>query len=102
MVATPQLDKLIVDAARLGIFTVLYVEREVEFERLRKLLGMTAGNLAGHLRRLEKAGYVEVRKSFKGRRPRTTYRLTEGGKKAFEDAINRLRYVVGLSRVPLP
>lgn len=96
--ATPvyRLNKLIVGPARMGIFAVLYIEGEVDFDRLRRLLRLTAGNLAGHMRRLEDAGYVKVKKEFVGRRPHTKYRLTDEGKKAFEDTVDQLRYIVGL------
>jgi DNA-binding MarR family transcriptional regulator len=97
--ALPLLNRLVIDPARLGICTILYVEEEADFDRLIKSLKLTAGNLAGHMRKLESAGYVEVVKEFIGRRPHTKYRLTESGRKAFEDTINQLRYIVGLSRV---
>jgi DNA-binding PadR family transcriptional regulator len=79
---------------------VLYAEGEADFDRLINLLELTAGNLAGNMKRLETAGTSKVRKEFVGRRPHTTYRLTESEKKAFERTINQLRYIIGISRIP--
>jgi DNA-binding MarR family transcriptional regulator len=77
------IDTLIHAPARLMILTYLYVVESVDYVFLMRLTGLTWGNLATHLNKLEQAGYVEVRKSFKGKKPQTTLRLTEQGRKAF-------------------
>lgn len=51
---------------------------------MRDQIGASDGNLATHIGKLEKAGYVEVRKRFRGRKPLTLYRLTERGREAFD------------------
>lgn len=56
----------------------------IVFTRLQKLLGMTAGNLSTHLRKLEDVGYVAVEKAFEGRSPVTSVALTGTGRQAFE------------------
>jgi DNA-binding MarR family transcriptional regulator len=56
----------------------------IVFTRLQKVLGMTAGNLSTHLRKLEDAGYVVVEKAFEGRSPVTSIALTPVGRRAFE------------------
>jgi DNA-binding MarR family transcriptional regulator len=76
--------------ARLGIMSVLLVNDAVNFNGLKEALNLTDGNLATHLRSLEEAGYLLVQKEFIGRKPNTTYRVTETGKKAFEDHLNEL------------
>ncbi|WP_420114036.1 transcriptional regulator [Pseudactinotalea sp.] len=57
---------------------------QIVFTRLQKVLGMTAGNLSTHLRKLEDAEYVTVQKAFEGRSPVTSIALTPRGRHAFE------------------
>ena len=94
----PKLERLIVEPTKLAIFAVLYVRGEAEFGELLEALGTSPGNLSGHMRRLEGAGYVEVRKGFRGRRPRTSYRLSEEGRRAFEAEAEKLRRIAELVR----
>ncbi len=68
---------------RLGIMSVLMVNEWVEYSTLKTLLDLTDGNLASHLRALENIEFVEIKKQFVGRRPQTTYNVTELGRKAF-------------------
>ena len=67
----------------------------VEFRELQNALGISEGNLASHLRTLERDGYISVHKEFAGRRPRTTYELTSPGLKAFQEFIRVVKTVVG-------
>ncbi len=69
-------------------------EAEVEFTRLSRHLELTEGNLSRHLAKLEAAGYVEVRKGFSGRRPRTWVRLTGKGRDAFRAHLRALEAIV--------
>ncbi len=80
----PDLDRLIHEPARLRLVTLLYVVDEADFTFLADRTGMTAGNISSHMAKLERGGYVEIDKSFVGRRPRTVYRLTTGGRAAVE------------------
>ncbi|WP_199287963.1 winged helix-turn-helix domain-containing protein [Robertkochia solimangrovi] len=87
------INKLFDHRVRLGIMSVLVVNDEADFNRLKELLDVTDGNLASHLKALEKAEYISVRKAFVGRKPQTTYRATKSGKEAFKkhiEAIERL------------
>ena len=77
------IDTLIHAPARLMVLTYLYVVESADYVFLMRLTGLTWGNLATHLNKLEDAGYVEVQKSFKGKKPQTTLRLTEQGRIAF-------------------
>src|SRR5579872_683944 len=79
-----ELDQVVHERARLAITSVLAARRTVDYLELRGLLGLTDGNLAGHLRVLERAGYVAYEKSIVDRKTRTTYRLTPVGRKAFQ------------------
>ncbi len=76
--------------ARLGIMSVLLVNDEVSFNSLKELLSLTDGNLATHLRSLEELNYILVKKAFIGRKPSTTYSVTETGKTAFNEHLNSL------------
>lgn len=78
------LDRLIHEPARLTLMSCLYVVDEADFVNLATRTGFSAGNISSHIAKLEAAGYVSVSKEFVGRRPRTTYRLTEMGRRAFD------------------
>src|SRR5581483_3003822 len=82
--ALPNLDRVIHERMRLGIVSALAVNESLTFNELKKLLQTTDGNLSVHARRLEEAEYVECSKTFEGRMPKTEYRLTAPGRKAFE------------------
>ncbi|GAA4622322.1 transcriptional regulator [Cellulomonas oligotrophica] len=82
-----ELDPVIHSASRLRVVATLAalgVGDSIAFPRLQKLLGMTAGNLSTHLRRLEQAGYVTQTKTHEGRTPATYVELTTAGRHAFE------------------
>lgn len=79
------LDRVIHEPARLRIVTILSGVEAADFNFLLATLGMTKGNLSSHMDRLEKAEYVEVIKSFRGKIPHTDYRLTEAGKTALKE-----------------
>lgn len=80
----PALDRVIHEPARLVLVSNLAVVDEADFVFLSRQTGFTAGNISSHMARLEEAGYVAVAKTFVGKRPRTIYRLTSAGRKAFE------------------
>ena len=78
---------------RLGIMSVLMVNEFADFNSLKELLGVTDGNIASHIKALEKEGYVKVEKSFIDRKPNTRYSATKVGRKDFQkhiDAIENL------------
>ena len=80
----PEIDRLIHEPSRLSIMANLYVIDSADFVFLLNRTRMTNGNLSSHMSRLTGAGYVEERKEFVGRKPRTMYKLTDAGRKAFE------------------
>lgn len=88
------MDSLIHEPVRLKAMLALLSEGEVSFSRLVKITGATEGNLSRHMRKLEDAGYVEVKKFFEGRRPKTTYRLTQKGEKALKEYIETLENII--------
>jgi DNA-binding MarR family transcriptional regulator len=88
-----KLDKAFENRVRLQIMSVLVVNDRYDFNSLKELLDVTDGNLASHLKGLEKEEYIMVHKSFLGRKPNTNYEATEKGKKAFKlhlDALEQL------------
>lgn len=94
----PDLDRVIHERMRLGIVSALAVNDSLTFNELKKLLQTTDGNLSVHARRLEEAEYVECTKSFEGRMPRTEYRLTPLGRKAFERYLNHMEALIQAMR----
>lgn len=75
---------------RLGMMSVLMVNDWVDFTEMKSLLQVTDGNLASHSAALEKKEYIEVKKEFVGKKPRTSYKITEQGKKAFQNHLSFL------------
>ena len=84
------INKLFENRIRLGIMSILSVNENASFNTLKELLDITDGNLASHLKTLEKAKHLTVTKQFVGRKPNTSYRITEQGRKAFENHIKAL------------
>ena len=72
---------------------LLYVVESADFIFLMNQTGLTWGNLSAHLSKLEEAGYLEVEKSFKGKRPNTMLRLTPKGRKAFREYARKMRQI---------
>jgi DNA-binding MarR family transcriptional regulator len=79
---TAQVDRLIHEPARLAIMTNLFVVDSANATYLLRQTGLTWGNLGSHLIKLEEAGYVDVVKGYRGRKPETTVSLTEAGREA--------------------
>jgi len=79
------INRLIHEPARLAILTILSSVDEVDFNFLLTTLGLTKGNLATHVGKLEAAGYVEVSKEFRGKIPHTGYQLTADGRREFDN-----------------
>lgn len=80
-----EIDRLIHEPARLAVIALLTVIESADFTFLMNQTGLSWGNLSTHLSKLEEAGYVEVEKTFKGRRPNTNLRLTSAGRRAFQE-----------------
>jgi DNA-binding MarR family transcriptional regulator len=89
------IDRLVHEPSRLMILAVLYAIESADFLFLRRQTGLTKGNLSSHLSRLEDAGYVEVKKEFVDKIPRTLLRLTDGGRQAFENYRRNMLQVLG-------
>ena len=88
-----ELDPLIHAPARLMVMTYLYVVEGADFTFLKNLTDLTWGNLSTHLSKLEQAGYVDIDKGYKGKKPHTLIRLTEQGRSAFQDYKEAMKQV---------
>ena len=96
--SAPKLDRLIHERLRLGILSALSVNNTLTFNELKKLLDTTDGNLSVHARKLEEAAYIGCTKSFKGRMPRTEYRLTAAGRRALERYLDHMEALIQAMR----
>jgi DNA-binding HxlR family transcriptional regulator len=72
----------------------LMVNPKLNFNELKELMELTDGNLASHLKALEKVEYVSVNKSFVGRKPNTSYKITASGRKEFELHLQALENLI--------
>jgi DNA-binding MarR family transcriptional regulator len=88
------LDRLIHERLRLGIVSALAVNDRLTFNDLKRLLRTTDGNLSVHARKLEDAEYIACDKSFDGRIPRTEFRITPAGRKAFEKYLAHMEAII--------
>jgi DNA-binding HxlR family transcriptional regulator len=81
---------------RLGIMTVLVVNETLTYNALKEVLQLTDGNLASHLKALEGHEYIVCTKEFVGRKPQTTYKTTDLGKKALSNHLDVLEQLLKL------
>lgn len=88
------INKAFENKVRLGVMSVLMVNDWCDFQSLKSLLGLSDGNLASHTSALELVGYIEVKKEFVGKRPKTSYRATLEGRKAFQDHLDALEKII--------
>jgi DNA-binding MarR family transcriptional regulator len=80
--------------ARLMVLTYLYVVESADYVFLMRLTGLTWGNLATHLNRLEEAGYIAIEKEFQGKKPHTIIQLTDQGRLAFREYKKSMQQVL--------
>ena len=95
------IDPVIHERVRLSIVSTLAVAPEMSFNELKSTLGLSDGNLSAHATSLQKAGYIEIAKTFKGRRPHTAMRLTPIGQRAFHDYVETLRKLIDKPDQPM-
>ncbi len=88
------IDPVIHERVRLAIVSALAVAPEMSFNELKSTLGLSDGNLSAHATSLQQAGYIEIAKTFKARRPYTTMRLTAVGQEAFHRYVETLRKII--------
>ncbi|NJW53821.1 winged helix-turn-helix domain-containing protein [Salinimicrobium oceani] len=88
------LHKAFESRVRLGIMSALAVNDMLDFTSLKEYLDVTDGNLASHLKALEKEGFIGVKKTFVERKPNTRYSMTRVGKTAFEAHLEALEALI--------
>lgn len=88
------LDPLLHSQLRLAVMSLLISVESAEFTFLKEKTKSTAGNLSVQIDKLSEAGYITVEKSFKGKKPLTTCRITKKGVKAFEDYVTALKQYI--------
>ncbi|NLP58804.1 transcriptional regulator [Lutibacter sp. B1] len=84
------INKVFDHRVRLGIMSALMVNDTIDFNSLKDILGVTDGNLASHIKSLEKEEYISIKKQFIGKKPNTKYSITKLGKLEFIKHINAL------------
>ncbi|ANI88159.1 transcriptional regulator [Arachidicoccus ginsenosidimutans] len=85
------LDPLLHSELRLAIISLLVGATEAEFGEIKEKTGATSGNLSVQLQKLAEAEYITLKKSFKGKYPLTTCKITKKGIKAFDDYVDALK-----------
>ena len=86
-----ELNPLLHSQLRLAVMSILMCVEEADFVYLKEKTESTVGNLSVQITKLSEAGYIEVEKTFAGKRPRTICRITDNGRTAFEDYVTALR-----------
>jgi DNA-binding MarR family transcriptional regulator len=94
----PDLDRLIHEKIRLAMVSALAVNPSLTFTELKTILNTTDGNVSVHARKLEEAGYINVKKGFEGRVPRTTFALSAAGRKALTRYLDHMEALIEATR----
>jgi DNA-binding MarR family transcriptional regulator len=90
-----EIDPLIHAPSRLRVMTYLYVVDSIDFVYLKRVTGMSWGNLSTHLTKLEDGGYISLRKSFQDKKPNTMIQLTDEGRQAFRQYKDGMQQALG-------
>jgi DNA-binding MarR family transcriptional regulator len=88
-------DRLVHEPARLAVMALLYVIESADFTFLMNQTGLSWGNLSAHLSKLEEAGYIQVEKAFKKKRPNTSLSLSTKGREAFRQYVQHMKQILG-------
>ena len=96
--ATEGFHKAFESRIRLGIMSALAVNEKLSFNELKAYLDLTDGNLASHVKALEKEGFIAVNKSFVERKPHTSYFITKEGRNAFNEHLTALENLIKLKK----
>ena len=92
-----ELNPLLHSQLRLAIMSILMNCEQASFVYIKEQTQATAGHLSIQLDKLQAAGYIEMKKSFDGKKPLTTCSVTKQGRQAFEDYVNALRSYLDLN-----
>jgi DNA-binding HxlR family transcriptional regulator len=89
-----RINRIFESRIRLGIMSLLVINKSVDFTALKEQLEITDGNLASHLKALEAEKMISISKKFIGSKPNTSYQITERGNKAFTDHLDALEDLI--------
>lgn len=78
------INRVVHEPVRLAILKIMTSAKQVDFNFLLTTLGVTKGNLATHINKLETTGFIEVKKQFRGKMPHTSYKITRTGRRQFQ------------------
>jgi len=92
------LDPLLHSQLRLAVISLLISVEEADFVYLKEQTSSTAGNLSVQLDKLSNAGYISIKKSFKGKKPNTSCKITKKGILAFENYVNTLKQYTNIKK----
>ena len=92
-----EVNKAFESRVRLGIMSILMVNDSIDFLTLKEMLQVTDGNIASHVTALEKLQYIEIKKQFIGKKPNTSYSVTNAGRKAFTEHLDALEKLIKIS-----
>ena len=92
------INKLVHEPLRLAILTTLAVHSGMAFTELRDALDATDGNISVHSRKLEEAGYLSCKKGYRGRTPRTTFKITAKGRRALGEYLDHMEALIRATR----
>jgi DNA-binding PadR family transcriptional regulator len=92
------LDPIIHSRTRLAVLSILVSVDEASFNYLKQTISTTDGNLSVSLSKLEDAGYISIKKTFKGKKPLTTCKITEKGRKAFSEYVRTLETYIDFKK----
>jgi DNA-binding transcriptional ArsR family regulator len=92
-ISLEEIDKVIHEPARMKIMANLYFVESMDAIFLLRQTDLTWGNLATHTKKLEAAGYIEVKKEFIKRKPHTMFMLTKKGRDAFEEYTEKMKHL---------
>jgi DNA-binding MarR family transcriptional regulator len=87
-------DRVLEHRTRLQIMGVLVANESFDFNALKELLQATDGNLATHIKALEREKYITVQKSFVDRKPNTKYKISERGRNAFKKHLDAMEEII--------
>lgn len=93
------LNKAFDNRVRLGIMTILLAQEWCDFTAIKDMLDLTDGNLASHLKSLEELEFIEVRKSFIGKKPNSSYRATANGRAEFLSHLTTLQNIIKNTKI---
>ena len=88
------INKIFENRIRLGIMSILSANEDVDFSTLKSVLDVTDGNLSSHVSALESEGFLNIKKQFVGKKPKTTFTITKDGRKAFTEHIDALEKLI--------